>query len=94
MNIVGETFYFKKKPSLKTLIGASIGMVGILIIFNDEIFNFSFSEGTHIVSLDDDVQNMIRLTKDDKLKHITNLDTFFKKAFSTLKKKNLYLISL
>ena len=48
MNIVGETFYFKKKPSLKTLIGASIGMVGILIIFNDEIFNFSFSEGTHI----------------------------------------------
>ena len=48
MNIVGETFYFKKKPSIKTLIGASIGMVGILIIFNDEIFNFSFSEGTHI----------------------------------------------
>ena len=48
MNIVGETFYFKKKPSLKTLLGASIGMVGILIIFNDEIFNFSFSEGTHI----------------------------------------------
>ena len=48
MNIVGETFYFKKKPSLKTLIGASIGMLGILIIFNDEIFNFSFNEGTHI----------------------------------------------
>ena len=48
MNIVGETFYFKKKPSIKTLIGASIGMVGILIIFNDEIFNFSFSKGTHI----------------------------------------------
>lgn len=48
MNIVGETFYFKKKPSLKTLIGASIGMVGIMIIFNDEIFNFSFSKGTHI----------------------------------------------
>ena len=48
MNIVGETFYFKKKPSIKTLIGASIGMVGILIIFNDEILNFNFSEGTHI----------------------------------------------
>ena len=48
MNIVGETFYFKKKPSIKTLIGASIGMIGILIIFNDEIFNFSFSKGTHI----------------------------------------------
>ena len=48
MNIIGEKFYFKKKPSLKTLIGASIGMIGILIIFNDEIFNFSFSEGKHI----------------------------------------------
>ena len=48
MNILGETIYFKKKPSLKTLIGATIGMIGIIIIFNDEIFNFSLSEGTHI----------------------------------------------
>ena len=48
MNIIGEKFYFKNKPSIKTLIGASIGMIGILVIFNDEIFNFSFSEGTHI----------------------------------------------
>ena len=48
MNILGETFYFKKKPSLKTLIGAFIGMIGIIIIFNDEIFNFSFEKGTHI----------------------------------------------
>tara|TARA_B110000027_G_scaffold102692_1_gene108694 strand:+ start:1324 stop:2208 length:885 start_codon:yes stop_codon:yes gene_type:complete len=48
MNILGEGFYFKKKPSLKTLLGASIGMVGIIIIFNDEIFNFSLTNGTHI----------------------------------------------
>ena len=48
MNILGETFYFKKKPSLKTLIGATIGMVGIMIIFNDEIFNFSLTNVTHI----------------------------------------------
>ncbi len=48
MNILGETFYFNKKPSLKTLIGATIGMLGIIIIFNDEIFNFSLSNGTHI----------------------------------------------
>jgi drug/metabolite transporter (DMT)-like permease len=48
MNILGETFYFKKKPSLKTLVGATIGMIGIIIIFNDEIFNFSLAEGTHI----------------------------------------------
>ena len=48
MNILGETFYFKKKPSLKTLIGAIIGMIGIFIIFNDEIFNFSLNNGTHV----------------------------------------------
>jgi drug/metabolite transporter (DMT)-like permease len=48
MNILGEIFYFKKKSSLKTLIGATIGMIGIIIIFNDEIFNFSLAEGTHI----------------------------------------------
>ena len=48
MNILGETFYFKKKPSSKTLIGATIGMIGVLIIFNDEIFNFNLQQGTHI----------------------------------------------
>ncbi|MDB4157369.1 DMT family transporter [Candidatus Pelagibacter sp.] len=48
MNILGEAFYFKKKPSLKTLIGASIGMIGIIIIFNDEIFNFNLSNGVHV----------------------------------------------
>jgi len=47
MNILGEAFYFKKKPSLKTLIGATIGMIGIMIIFNDEIFNFNLSKSTH-----------------------------------------------
>jgi drug/metabolite transporter (DMT)-like permease len=48
MNILGEAFYFKKKPSLKTLLGATIGMIGIIIIFNNEIFNFSLENGTHI----------------------------------------------
>ena len=47
MNILGEGFYFKNKPSLKTLLGAIIGMVGIIIIFNDEILNFTLSKGTH-----------------------------------------------
>ncbi|MDA7769756.1 DMT family transporter [Candidatus Pelagibacter sp.] len=48
MNILGEKFYFKKKPTLKTLIGATIGMLGIVIIFNDEIFNFSLNNNAHI----------------------------------------------
>ena len=48
MNLLGEWFYFKKKPTNKTLIGAVIGMVGVIIIFNEEIFNFNLSNGTHI----------------------------------------------
>ena len=48
MNILGEKFYFKKKPSIKTLIGATVGMLGIIIIFNDEIFSFNLNNGTHI----------------------------------------------
>jgi len=48
MNILGEAFYFKKKPSLKTLMGAIIGMIGIIIIFNDEIFKFSLINNTHV----------------------------------------------
>ena len=38
MNILGEGFYFKKKPSLKTLLGATIGMTGIIIIFKKKEF--------------------------------------------------------
>ena len=48
MNILGEALYFKKKPSLKTLIGVTIGMIGIMIIFNDEVFNFNLNNGTHV----------------------------------------------
>jgi len=50
-----------------------------------------FPEGTMIVSLDDDIRNIIKLTKDNKLKLVFNLDQFFKKAFKMLQKKNLYL---
>tara|TARA_B100000963_G_scaffold155138_1_gene134985 strand:+ start:215 stop:1087 length:873 start_codon:yes stop_codon:yes gene_type:complete len=50
-----------------------------------------FPEGTMIVSLDDDIQKVIRLTKDEKLTELKDLDSFFKKAFRLLKEKNLYL---
>jgi|TARA_B110000238_G_scaffold105442_1_gene114843 drug/metabolite transporter (DMT)-like permease len=48
MNILGEWFYFKRKPTIKTLVSAVIGMIGIIIIFNKEIFNFNLNNGTHI----------------------------------------------
>tara|TARA_A100001015_G_C14990494_1_gene713680 strand:- start:15 stop:815 length:801 start_codon:yes stop_codon:yes gene_type:complete len=50
-----------------------------------------FPEGTKIVSMDDDVQNMIQLKRDDSLKKIANLDTLFKRFFNALDKKGLYL---
>ena len=50
-----------------------------------------FPEGTMIVSLDDDIQKVIRLIKNEKLTELKNLDSFFKKAFRLLKEKNLYL---
>ena len=48
MNILGEKFYFKNKPTLKTLLGATVGMFGIIIVFHDEIFNFNLNNSTHI----------------------------------------------
>ena len=43
-----------------------------------------FPAGTKIVSMDDDVQNMIQLKRDDSLKKIANLDSLFKRFFKTL----------
>ena len=50
-----------------------------------------FPDGKKIVSMDDDVQNMIQLKRDDSLKKIANLDTLFKRFFNVLDKKGLYL---
>jgi hypothetical protein len=50
-----------------------------------------FPAGKKIVSMDDDVQNMIQLKRDGNLKKISNLDTLFKRFFNTLTKHNLYL---
>jgi len=49
-----------------------------------------FKPGTMIVSIDDDVRNLVKLS-DGKLTKLSNLDSFFKKAFDTLKKEKLYL---
>jgi hypothetical protein len=87
-NVTEEKLY-REKMDPKTYYKIVVGKKGL--VPQRRYISQYFSEGTHIVSVDDDVQNMIRLTKDDKLKHITNIDTFFKKAFRTLKKKDLYL---
>uniref|UniRef100_A0A6C0I3H6 Glycosyltransferase n=1 Tax=viral metagenome TaxID=1070528 RepID=A0A6C0I3H6_9ZZZZ len=50
-----------------------------------------FPEGTHIVSIDDDVEGLFRSKGTTKLVEIKKVDTFFKDAFDTLKKENLYI---
>ena len=59
----------------------------IVVVFISQYF----PEGTKIVSMDDDVQNMIQLKRDDSLKKISNLDSLFKRFFKTLIDKGLYL---
>ena len=49
MNILGERIYFKIKSSKETLFAAGFGIVGILIIFGNELLNFKLEDKTHIV---------------------------------------------
>ena len=48
MNILGERIYFKIKSSKETLFAAGFGIVGILIIFGNELLNFRLEDKTHI----------------------------------------------
>ena len=48
MNILGERIYFQIKSSRQTLLAAGFGIVGILIIFGNELLNFKLEDKTHI----------------------------------------------
>ena len=47
-NIVGEKIIYKVNASASTWIAALFGLIGILIIFNNEIFHFNPNDKTHI----------------------------------------------
>ena len=66
-------------------------VVGIKGIANQRNFirNY-FKNGEKIVSIDDDVQEVSKLSG-DKLVKVTNLDVFFRRAFEKLTKNKLYL---
>ena len=66
-------------------------IVGEKGIANQRIFikNY-FKVGEYIVSIDDDVER-VEHKKGEKFKKLSNLDTFFKKAYKLLKKHNLFL---
>ena len=46
MNIFNYFIFYKEKPSLMTVLGSSFGLIGLVIIFNKEIFNFDYKTGT------------------------------------------------
>jgi hypothetical protein len=48
MNILGERVFFKIKSSKQTLWAAGFGILGIIIIFQKELFNFTMTESSHI----------------------------------------------
>jgi len=75
-------------------------VVGKLGIANQRIFiKHYFKENQHVVSIDDDVEALFRLSDKGgvgknpqaKLIKITNVDKFFKDAFDKLKKEKLFI---
>jgi len=66
-------------------------VVGKLGITNQRNFiNHYFKEGDHVVSIDDDIEGLYKLTN-KRLTRVKDVATFFQTAFDTLKKENKYL---
>ena len=67
-------------------------IIGKLGITNQRKFisNY-FNENQYIISIDDDVEELLILKGDDKLVRIKNIDGFFKEAYQLLKKEKLYI---
>lgn len=68
-------------------------IVGIHGIHNQRNFIRSyFPEDTHIVSIDDDIEEIYKLSHDGKsLVSLTELEDFIQEAFDTCHKNNLYI---
>ena len=66
-------------------------VIGKLGITNQRRFikNY-FKEGTCVVSIDDDVEEVNKLNG-DKLNKVHNLDVFFNESFKRIKKENLFI---
>ena len=46
MNVINNIFFHKNFPNIKTILGGTIGTMGLIFIFFDEISNFTFSNMT------------------------------------------------
>ena len=50
-----------------------------------------FNEGDYIISIDDDIEGLLKLNDDDKLQPLENIDEFFNKSYKSLKDHNLFM---
>lgn len=67
-------------------------VIGKLGITNQRKFiSKYFPEGQYIISIDDDVEELLSLTETQHLSKIDDLSTFFINAYELLKKENLYI---
>ena len=67
-------------------------VVGKKGIANQRIFirNY-FNSGNYVVSIDDDIEAIMKYVNEKQLSKINNVDAFFKQAHKVLKKHNLYI---
>ena len=67
-------------------------IVGKKGIANQRIFirNY-FDTGNYVVSIDDDIEALMKYVNEKQLSKISNVDAFFKQAHKMLKKHNLYI---
>jgi|Laugresbdmm110sn_2_1035109.scaffolds.fasta_scaffold01053_4 hypothetical protein len=83
-----ERKYMEKVP--KTLYNEII--VGKIGITKQRIFiSQHFKEGQYIVSIDDDVEELLILKGSDKLIKIKDIDDFFVSSYERLKREKLYI---
>jgi len=79
---------YREKMDKSTYNKIVVGKKGI--VQQRKFISQYFPVGTHIVSMDDDVRSLVKLSG-DKLTKVSNLDSLFKQAFKLLKNKGLYL---
>jgi len=67
-------------------------IVGKLGITNQRKFIAKyFKQGQYVISMDDDIEEILKLKGPDKLVKVTNLDVFFNDAYRDLKEEGLYI---
>ena len=75
-----------KNTYFKIVVAGTSGITNLRVFISKY-----FPSGVKIVSLDDDIERVEKLTRDGKLSVKRDLHSFFKKSFNDLKKHGLYI---